>query len=311
MLEKKFVLKKRMLDSAFHYRVAKSDKASKFDFRMPCAGSDDSLNLPGFSDFLRAMAAPLRAGGRGFACPSAGPSRTGLAPPARKDAKFARRRPVVRARTPPLRVKILPSRGIFGRQVVTLWQLPALLLPIHHRRPRALVAERLRQRLRRPHAARLHLRPDRSHPRRRRVGHVLLRDRPPVFPGHQRRAHAYENQILTAANGTAMPALPTVPAVPAPPASTILAGIEARRISWVQEVKNKPGYNASVGAQLGIETPFRAVRSEDVRLPAPEPGLQRAAHRRREVPQGGRQRGRHQFVRPQDGHGRVDEPGAL
>ena len=75
------------------------------------------------------------------------------------------------------------------------------------------------------------------------------------FQGINDALTAYENQILTAANGTAMPALPTVPAVPAPPASLILAGIEARRISWVQEVKNKPGYNASIGAQLGIETP--------------------------------------------------------
>jgi len=46
-----------------------------------------------------------------------------------------------------------------------------------------------------------------------------------------------------------------VPSLPAVPTDTITCGIEARRILWVQEIKAKPGYNASVGAQLGIDKP--------------------------------------------------------
>ena len=41
----------------------------------------------------------------------------------------------------------------------------------------------------------------------------------------------------------------------APPATAVLAGVEARRILWVQEIKKKPGYTPSVGTQLGIDTP--------------------------------------------------------
>lgn len=82
------------------------------------------------------------------------------------------------------------------------------------------------------------------------------------FQGFSDALTAYETQILSAPNGTPMPTMPTVPDLPTPPASTILAGVEARRIFWVQEIKNKPGYNSSVGAQLGIETPERPFERE-------------------------------------------------
>ena len=67
--------------------------------------------------------------------------------------------------------------------------------------------------------------------------------------------NSYEGEILDAPDGTAMPAAIVIPTLPAPPASAILAGIEARRARWVQEIKKNPRYQPSVGAQLGIDTP--------------------------------------------------------
>ena len=65
----------------------------------------------------------------------------------------------------------------------------------------------------------------------------------------------FEREILDAPDGAAMPKAINVDPLPDPPTVTILAGVEARRIKWAQEVKNKPGATPSVLAQLGLGTP--------------------------------------------------------
>jgi hypothetical protein len=66
---------------------------------------------------------------------------------------------------------------------------------------------------------------------------------------------AYCDVITDAPDGSPAPAPPAIPAWPTPPTSTLIAGIEARRLQWVAKAKASPNYNASVGALLGLEAP--------------------------------------------------------
>jgi hypothetical protein len=66
---------------------------------------------------------------------------------------------------------------------------------------------------------------------------------------------AFANAITVGPNGASVPAPPEPPVWPTPPGTTVTCGIETRREAWVQEVKNAPGYNDSIGELLRIIAP--------------------------------------------------------
>jgi hypothetical protein len=64
----------------------------------------------------------------------------------------------------------------------------------------------------------------------------------------------YAHDILTGTPGGGLPPAPAPPAFPELPLPPVAADIEARRELWVQQVKKSPGYSATIGTALGIET---------------------------------------------------------
>lgn len=66
---------------------------------------------------------------------------------------------------------------------------------------------------------------------------------------------AYCDCLLDGENGAVSPTVPPISPWPGQPTSGVLCGIEKRRESWVQLVKNLTGYNPSIGATLRLEAP--------------------------------------------------------
>ncbi len=75
-----------------------------------------------------------------------------------------------------------------------------------------------------------------------------------AFDDFSRAVTAYADGILHGTPDGQLPAPPVVPDFPTPPTAAVLADLEGRREKWVQQAKNLPGYDASLGAALGIET---------------------------------------------------------
>lgn len=81
----------------------------------------------------------------------------------------------------------------------------------------------------------------------------LYRTLPQLYDTFVVQVHGYINTILTGADGTPAPSAPPLPEWPTPPLA-VLRGIEARRIKWVQSLKNADNYAAEVdGATLQTE----------------------------------------------------------
>ena len=91
------------------------------------------------------------------------------------------------------------------------------------------------------------------------AGVYLYRTLPVTFEEFTKRVTGYIHTYLFDPDGTAAPLIPPVPSWPAL-ASTVLAGLEARREKWVQQAKHATNYDPGVqGATLRIEptgTPF-------------------------------------------------------
>lgn len=83
----------------------------------------------------------------------------------------------------------------------------------------------------------------------------LYRTLPLLYDKFTVDVHGYINSYLTGADGTPAPAAPTVPAWPTAPDPAVLTGVEARRMRWVQTIKNSAGYNPDTNGQtLLLET---------------------------------------------------------
>lgn len=93
----------------------------------------------------------------------------------------------------------------------------------------------------------------------------LQRDLLPLYRAKAQEVTAYKELIRNGPLGAPAGTLPAVPAPPKVPAA-VLPGVMARLGSLVQRIKNAPGYNQAIGADLGILPPGpRPLASDEIK----------------------------------------------
>lgn len=105
----------------------------------------------------------------------------------------------------------------------------------------------------------------------------LQHDLLPLYRAKAQELTTYKDLMKDGPIGTPAGTLPVAPSPPTAPAG-VLPGIMPRIFALVQRIKNAPGYNAAIGADLGIEPPAAAVLLPDAVKPSftatPQPGFQ-------------------------------------
>jgi hypothetical protein len=82
----------------------------------------------------------------------------------------------------------------------------------------------------------------------------LVHDLLPLYRAKAQEVTAYKDLMNDGPIGTPAGTLPVAPTPPTAPAA-VLPGVLPRVSALVQRIKNSPGYNAAIGADMGIEAP--------------------------------------------------------
>jgi hypothetical protein len=82
----------------------------------------------------------------------------------------------------------------------------------------------------------------------------LLHDLLPLYRAKAHEITAYKDLMKSGPLGTPAGTLPVAPTPPTPP-TAVQPGVMPRIAALVQRIKNAPGYNVALGADMGIEAP--------------------------------------------------------
>jgi hypothetical protein len=95
----------------------------------------------------------------------------------------------------------------------------------------------------------------------------LQHDLLPLYRTKAQEMTAYKDLIKDGPIGTPAGTLPVAP-TPATPPTAVAPGVMPRIATLVQRIKNSPGYNVAIGADMGIESPAQSTLVGDDVKPA-------------------------------------------